>query len=485
MYTAQRVQEPRTMSDHPHQTRRSTRSDQAVLPRGPKVPAYRQRAGYDQAIVTLTDALTKKRRDFWLGPYGSPESRECYHRVIAEWEGRGRRLPPRSMPSASVSASPGGQRLTINELILEYWAWATPYYSASELAIIRSGLRILREHFGSTPAEAFGPNRLRVVREAMIRGKPEGPHPREPWVRTTINGQIHRVCRLFKWAASHEMLPATVYQQLKTVPALRRGRSPAPEPRPVGPVSTDFIERARPFLSRQVDALVQLQLLTGARGGELFTLRAIDILIDDRSGIWTIEPADHKTSHHGHARTIFLGPRSQEIIRPFLTGRPLDACLFSPAEAEAERLQARAAARRTPLSCGNVPGSNRVATPRKAPGEHYTASSYRRAIQRATEQAFPPPEHLRPRILPNGRMESLRTFRARLTAAEKLELAAWHRHHNWHPHQLRHTAATIIRREFGLEAARIALGHSSALVTDAVYAERDRERVVEVMRKIG
>ncbi len=43
----------------------------------------------------------------------------------------------------------------------------------------------------------------------------------------------------------------------------------------------------------------------------------------------------------------------------------------------------------------------------------------------------------------------------------------------------------MIRREFGLEAAQLALGHSSAKVTDAVYAERDTARVVEVMERIG
>ncbi len=43
-------------------------------------PTYRQRTGYDQAIVTLTDSVTGYRKDYWLGPYGSLESRELYHR---------------------------------------------------------------------------------------------------------------------------------------------------------------------------------------------------------------------------------------------------------------------------------------------------------------------------------------------------------------------------------------------------------------------
>ena len=43
-----------------------------------KPPAYRQRKGYDQAIVTLIDSVTGKRRDYWLGEFDSPESREVY-----------------------------------------------------------------------------------------------------------------------------------------------------------------------------------------------------------------------------------------------------------------------------------------------------------------------------------------------------------------------------------------------------------------------
>jgi integrase len=43
----------------------------------------------------------------------------------------------------------------------------------------------------------------------------------------------------------------------------------------------------------------------------------------------------------------------------------------------------------------------------------------------------------------------------------------------------------MIRKACGLEAAQLALGHASAQITDAVYAERDHAKVIEVMRKIG
>jgi hypothetical protein len=42
----------------------------------------------------------------------------------------------------------------------------------------------------------------------------------------------------------------------------------------------------------------------------------------------------------------------------------------------------------------------------------------------------------------------------------------------WRPNQLRHNAATVIRRQFGLEAARVILGHQAA-ATSEIYAEKD------------
>ncbi len=44
-------------------------------------------------FVILTDSVTKRRRDYWLGEYNTPESRECYHRLIAAWEANDRRHP--------------------------------------------------------------------------------------------------------------------------------------------------------------------------------------------------------------------------------------------------------------------------------------------------------------------------------------------------------------------------------------------------------
>ena len=50
---------------------------------------------------------------------------------------------------------------------------------------------------------------------------------------------------------------------------------------------------------------------------------------------------------------------------------------------------------------------------------------------------------------------------------------------------MRHrNAATFLRKEFGLETARIILGHRSAVITE-VYAELDQQKALEAIVRVG
>lgn len=444
-----------------------------------KTPSYRVRKGYTQAIVTLTDSATGKRKDFWLGEYNTPESREAYHRVIALWEANARRFPPQEATRSNVLVQNSGP--CVSEIILEYWRWAQGYYRPKHVQSLAGALKLIKQYFGRSAAEQFGPNNLRLLRDAMIRGDASATPPRSPWTRKYINSQIQRLRHMFKWAAAREFVPASVHQSLCTLESLRRGRSGAKENPRVGPVPQHFIDVVRRHFNRPVGALVELQLLTGARPGELLGLRAIDIEIDPKSEVWTYRPEVHKNSYREKDRVVYFGPKSQEVLRPFMADRATDTFLFSPIDAEATRRQKLTLNRTTPASCGNVPGSNRREQPKRQPQERYTTNSYCRAIQYACDRAFPPPCELSKR---DG--ETTRQWQARLTQSEKWsELLAWRRDHRFHPHQLRHNAATTLRRQFGLEAAQLALGHASAQITDAVYAERDRTKIIEIMRHLG
>lgn len=420
-----------------------------------KTPRYRIHKATGQGYVVLNG------RAIYLGRCDKPESQQRYHQVIAAWLAAGRQL----------RADP--QTLTVKELIARYWKHAEDYYvkpdgqPTSQLGVLRGVLRPLRDLFGETQAADFSPLALKAVRQRMVnRG----------WSRTTINQAVSRIKQVFRWAVENELIPGHVHHSLQAVAGLRRGRCEARESEPVRPVPAAYVEAVRPFVSRQVWAMIELQRLTAARPGETVLLRPCDL---DTSGrVWTYTLPDHKTAHHGHRRVIYLGPRVQAVLRPFLA-RPTTSYVFSPVEAEAERREHLHRQRKTPLSYGNRPGTNRRERPERSPRDRYTVASYRRAIAYACDRAFPPPAPLARREGELGK-----EWKARLTADQRNELAAWRRDHRWHPHQLRHNAATELRKEFGLDAARIILGHRSPAITE-VYAELDRAKALEIMAQVG
>ena len=388
----------------------------------------------------------------YLGKHQSPESIARYDALRDEW------LRTKTLDRAT---------LTIDELALRYLEHAISYYMkdgapTSEVACIRSALRPLVTLFGPTLAAAFGPLSLEAVRQEMIRVGRK---------RKSINRQVQRICRAFRWAVSREILPESVYVKLETLEPLTAGRSAAIEGRPVQAVPLPLVDAIHPHVSRQVWGLIQLQLLTGARPGELVAMRVGDL--NTTGKIWEYVPRRHKTQHRGKSRVISIGPRGQALLKEFLTGN-LESFVFSPAAAEAERNAERREKRETPLWPSHV-ARQRSARGQRSHRDHYTVASYRRAIERACEIAFEMPVELR--NIP-ATLEPQERSRRRIQAAE------WREFYCWRPNQLRHSAATFLRREFGAEAARVILGHAH-LATTEIYAERDLERAREIMGTVG
>ena len=199
-------------------------------------------------------------------------------------------------------------------VIAAYWRWAQRYYQPNESGTLRVVLRMLQQYHGTESAQDFGPKKLRAFRESMIAGDDTCDPQRKAWSRGYINQQMQRLRRMFRWAASQEMVPASVYQALDTFEALKRVRTTAREGKKVAPVPQERVDAVRPFLSRQVAAVIDLQLLTGARPGELLSMRPLDIeqfqSEDDEPPVWLFRPREHKNQFRAMERTIVLGPRA-------------------------------------------------------------------------------------------------------------------------------------------------------------------------------
>lgn len=412
-----------------------------------RIPKYRLHKPSGLAVVRLNG------RDIYLGQYNGTESRQKYGRLISEWLANNRLLVP-----------PGGldspNDLTINELVLAYLDFANQYYVnngklTGEFCNLKDALRPVVELYGGSQAMDFGPRALKSVRQAMIRAD---------LCRKVINSRVNRVRRMFKWGVENQLLGPHVLEGLRAVAPLRPGRSAARETKPIEPVPDSLLGPVLEVASRQIAAMIQLQRLTGMRPGEVTIMRARDI--EMTGPVWAYTPSAHKTQHFGRSRVIYLGPQAQEVLRPFLMS-DLTGYLFSPRDVVAEyRQQVRDEAKHPrperKLKRGNKHN-------RRAPREKYTTKTFARAVEKACDRAFPPPCDLQGKDL---------------TAEQKERLNQWRKQHRWSPNQLRHSAATRLRKEFGIEAARVVLGHSSGTTTE-IYAEIDRLKAADIMGKIG
>jgi integrase len=393
-----------------------------------RTPSLRRHKPSSLAVVTLNG------KDHYLGPWPAdqrkppPGAVEGYDHLIAEWLANGRRLP------AEVAGVPA---LTVNDLILAFYRWAEKHYrredgtNTSELNDCKLSLRPLRQLYGTLAAAEFSPLKLKAVRQHMIENDLS---------RGVINQRVRRVVRMFKWSVSEELVPPSVLHGLQSVRGLQRGRTEARETEPVGPVCDEVVDATLPHVLPPVRAMIQFQRLTGARPGEVCAMRGCDL--DTTGAVWLYRPFSHKTKHHGKARVVALGPRAQAIVKPFLK-LDTQAYLFSPAEALATKRAEMRAARKTRVQPSQQ--HRRKQRQLRPPGPRYVPSSYSSAVRRACKK---------------------------------------HGIEPWHPHQLRHSHATEVRRQFGLEAAQVALGHSQAAVTE-IYAERDLALAVKVAAQIG
>lgn len=418
------------------------------MPRKPQIPAYRLHKSSGLARVILDG------KHVYLGPFGSPESRIAYAKLIAERFGN---------PLADLPPSPLGDRfpdITINELLVRYLDHAARYYTrdgeqTKEYAAMDDAITPLRSLFSHLPAREFGPLRLKAIQTYLVEQRKR--------CRTQINKQLQRIRRVFGWAVGEELIPPAVYEGLRRVASLRRGKTDAHEAPPVKPIADSIVDATLPYLSPQIATMVRVQRLTGARPSEIVTMRRMDI--EMTGDVWLYRPESHKNTWRDQERVIAIGPTAQEALAPFLD-REATAFLFSPAEAIRWQSDQRAKHRKPDRKHPVYPCELRARQRRKerrqqtAKRRHYQArydvDSYRRAIQYGIAKAN------RERIKVDPKASRLPS---------------------WFPYQLRHAAGTALRKQFGAEAVSIGLGNSPDLIE--VYAERDLERLRQLALATG
>lgn len=244
---------------------------------------------------------------------------------------------------------------TIQELTERYLTHAEEYYRTNpgEIWHLRACVAaVLKTADGDAHPDSFSPALLKRIRESLVAGGWELPSGElaRPLCRTYCNAQIRRIIRIWKFGCEEGIVNPNTIVALTCVTALKKGRSACKEGKgKVLPVSDDQVEKILPYLGTILQDMVQLQMVTGMRSGEICKMRPCDLRM--HNDLWIYTPISHKGSYIDKSKIVVLGPKAIEIVRRNL-GLSMEDRLF-----------------------------------------HYSTASYRTAIYRACDRAGIPHWH--------------------------------------------------------------------------------------------
>lgn len=365
-----------------------------------KIPQYSIHNVRDIAYVNW-----KGKRYYLPGKANSVESINAYNEFLKSYVFGPHKIRP-------------GQSISITDLMLAYQEFAEQHYDDKDHrshynAMMTVGLK-LESIYHATRATDFGPKMLKEFRRTLIESGN---------ARTYINDQISRIKKIFKWAASEELIPVETYQALATVDGLRRGREGATETSKRKPVAWEDVDTIVKELHEPVRTMVLFQWHTGVRSQSIVNAHATQFdTSDDECWVWFPR---HKTEYLEKIVRIPLGPKARQLV--------------------AKRI---------------VEGAELFTT---RLGTSYSPWSYRREIVRAQESLYQ------------------RQLDAHEEDPDKHPMP---KRVQWTPHQLRHAKATYIRNEYGIEAAQAILGHDSLQATQ-IYSEARFQLAKEIAMKEG
>ena len=315
-----------------------------------KVPKYRLHKHSGQAVVTLSG------HDQYLGIFGTEASRRRYDELVAGWL-----LGQSPAPKADARGP------CLAEMLDRYCGAVThpakEGRANSRAAVFALACRLLGEYSGRERAGEFSPGALRRWRDWLLAEAPR--EDGKGYAPSTVNRCLAAAKEVYRWAAENDLVPGAVWHALLAVKPVETRSRRVP---PADPVT---VEKCLAGSHATLRAALRVQYLAAMRPGEVLGLTPADVSLAGQlpdgtsfAGVWVyvVAPAFNKLHHRGIPRYVFIGPRGQDVLRPFLDGRPGERAAFSPAD----------------FSSG---------------GERYSTQSYRHAVRHVCERLELPPWH--------------------------------------------------------------------------------------------
>ncbi len=342
------------------------------------------------------------------------------------------------------------QIITVGKLLDKYSAYVKkttrPIRSNKDHPDLEFTRRVRRflEPYRLWPVSDFGPDELLDVQKALVEYEYVSGTKRKRYTRGGINGVIKWIRRIWKWGMGRQLITAEQVQGLEELKPLRMGDTEAPDNHKRARVTEEEFWKVVNVTNSVVGDMLQLIWHTAMRPHEVCDMRPFDILCD-KPECWLYVPGRdqtpvgrHKTTRFERVKVVPLASKCQKILKPRIRDFDSKKYIFSPKEAVQEILEKRSANRKTPLSCGNRPGTNRKERRMIKPGEKYDYHALRNACKRGCERAG-------------------------------VEVFV--------PYDLRRTRATGARSILGKEAAKVLLGRTKTDTTDIYLLDEVQEAI--------
>lgn len=286
------------------------------------MPAYRLHKSTGQAVVTI------KGKDYYLGKHNSTKSKAKYADLVGG----------------------DGVKQSLQDLTNHYIEHSKEYYrNSTEVDRIRRAFELFHEAVGGLEVGQLSKVHFRQFLKRCVASD---------LCRRYTNQLFACLLRGFKWLSSNDFLAADTYHDLRLVEPLKAGRTDAIDHPLVSPAAMEDIFTVVKSLQPMQAAMVLTQLYTGMRPGEMLAM--LPASIDRNLDPWVYTPKKHKNAYRGHSRKIYLGPKAQAAIAPWID--PAFEYVFSPKKIK-EKLGDR------------------------VPGNRYLSTSYSRMLLRACIKA--------------------------------------------------------------------------------------------------
>jgi integrase len=371
-----------------------------------------------------------ERRFHYLGETGHPDTMIRYREFAAAFIARGGW--PEGFFAGEKDTGP-----TVGDLVKSFRAEMQDrrggWDSYTEMAA-----SLLEEVYGYKPIGAFNGRDLQTGYRFLAKsGK---------YNRLTCNKSLGACKRLFRYGVMIGMVSPETFAQIEAVEGIRKNEiAELSESTKRMPVSEDVVRETLSFMPPVLQAALWTLWYSGARPSEVLTLRVKDVL---RTGeIWTATLSEHKTASAGRSRVLHFGKQAQVWMGPYLL-QPPDSIIFSPKQAVKERAAACKVHRREKQK----PNKKKTA---RTLNDYYGSRELGRAVERAIE-----------------------------ACNEKRKEEGREPIPHWTPYMMRHSAASRVREQFGLDGAQALLGHSSVGITE-VYAHLDNKKAAEIALALG